>query len=113
MEFYTEEISKDLAVELIGKTPDEEWSNWQLIINEYEVAVQGYNSDGKCQSYPVESTEMSKEDSDTDLLMKYVKAGGSVQEYKRYRLMGWLYTLPLFAVIAFFVWILLVHYGIL
>ena len=79
---YEENISHGLAKEILGYEPADKWERWKLIMDPYEVAVLGYNADGKSESYAVPSQQLPGAVKPYDDKSEFLRAGGTLKQYK-------------------------------
>ena len=86
--YYDEEITKDLAVAILGYTPQNEWEHWKLIIGEYEIAVLGYTG-SESEAYEVQERNIPNVSSNVDKRDVFLEAGGDLQEYYKARRLGY------------------------
>lgn len=79
---YEENISPDLAKEILGYEPADKWERWKLIMDPYEVAVLGYNVNGESESYGVPNQQLADPIKPYDPKTEFLRAGGTLKQYK-------------------------------
>lgn len=82
MIMYEENITLNLAKEILGYEPADKWERWKLIMDPYEVAVLGYNNDGKSEAYAVPSQQLPGAVKQYDDKSEFLRAGGTLKQYK-------------------------------